>query len=166
MRIGKTVPEIHIYIEELQKNYQTFVVDVHFDDAFTSVHSSSNPFGEIKLKTKHKIDYRSGQLELERSVTVEGSSYLSDADVIDGRYIVTTCEESKMLYILDVNGRQLSSLKLRVCPWSIAVCAKSMFLCISERSWLHMYIRNAKKSFHYDSQRVENASKCMGYLCC
>lgn len=132
MRIGKTVPEIHIYIEELQKNYQTFVVDVHFDDAFTSVHSSSNPFGEIKLKTKHKIDYQSGQLELERSVTVEGSSYLSDADVIDGRYIVTTCEESKMLYSLDVNGRQLSSLKLRGCPWSIAVLQNQCF-CVSLR---------------------------------
>lgn len=35
MRIGKTVPKIHLYIDELQKEYQTFVVDVHFDDAIT-----------------------------------------------------------------------------------------------------------------------------------
>lgn len=132
MRIGKTVPKIHLYIDELQKEYQTFVVDVHFDDAITSIQSSSIPFGKIKLKTKNKIDYQSGQLELERSITVEGSSYLSDADIIDGRYIVTTCEESKMLYILDVNGKLLSSLKLRGCPWSIAVLQNQSF-CVSLR---------------------------------
>lgn len=146
IRIGKTVPEIHSYVDELQKEYQAFVLEVHFDNASKLFQSCSKTFGEIKLQTKKKIDYQSGQLELERSLTVEGSSYLSDADIIDGRYIVTTCEENKTIYILDVNGKQLSSLKLPGSPWSIAVLQAQSF-CVSLRDPGRICIFKMQKDF-------------------
>lgn len=95
--------------------------------------SSFHSFGEIKVQGKNEINYQSGQLVLERSITVDGAYRLTDVDVIDDRYIVTTCQETKMVHVLDKNGKQLSSLKLTGRPWGIAVLQNKTF-CVSLRN--------------------------------
>lgn len=70
-RIGKTVSEAHIDVDRLQKEYHTSTLDVHVDETVQAFHSSFNTFGEIKVKTNSKINYQSGQIVFEKSVTVE-----------------------------------------------------------------------------------------------
>nr|XP_034329855.1 E3 ubiquitin-protein ligase Midline-1-like [Crassostrea gigas] len=126
-RIGKTVSEAKTNFNKLQKGYQTSNLAVHIDETVQKFHSSFDTFGEIKVKGQNEVNYQSGQIVLEKSVIVEGSSCLTDVDVIDDRYLVTTCQIQKMVYILDENGKQLSSSKLTGTPWAVAVLENKTF---------------------------------------
>lgn len=129
-RIGKTVSEAQVGVIKLQKEYKTSTLDVHIDETVNKFHSSFDTFGKIKIKGQNEVNYQSGQLVLEKSITVKGSSRLTDVDVIDGRYIVTTCDRTKLVYILDENGIQLSSLNLNGTPWGIAALQNATF-CVT-----------------------------------
>lgn len=61
-------------------------------------------------------------------MTVKGSSRLTDVDIINDRYLVTTCDGTKLVYILDGNGKQLSSLNLNGTPCGIAALQNTNFL--------------------------------------
>lgn len=124
-RMEKVVPELHSVVEKLQQSNQTSALEVHIDEAVQTFYSSFKKYGEIKIR-------KLKQLVWERSVPVEGSSSLTDVEVIDGRYIVTTCQNAKMVYILDKNGNRLSSLGLPGSPWAIAALQNQSF-CISLR---------------------------------
>ncbi|XP_052705479.1 E3 ubiquitin-protein ligase Midline-1-like [Crassostrea angulata] len=131
-RIGKTVSEAKTDFNKLQKGYQTSDLEVHIDETVQKFHSSFDTFGEIKVKGQNKVNYQSGQLELEISVIVDGNTYLTDVDVIDECCIITTCQNKNMVYILDDKGKQLSSSKLTGTPCGIAALQNKIF-CVALR---------------------------------
>nr|XP_022336108.1 uncharacterized protein LOC111132575 [Crassostrea virginica] len=133
-QMEKRVSEIHTHTNELAKSYHTSVLDSRMDDTVKTFHSSFNTFGEIKIREKGSlIDYLSTKLVLESSLVVEGSSRLTDIDVLDDDIIVTTCQKSRMVYLLDMTGKQLSSFTLRGTPWGIAAIQKKTF-CVALRN--------------------------------
>ncbi|XP_022337744.2 uncharacterized protein LOC111133561 [Crassostrea virginica] len=132
-QMEKRVSEIHTRTNKLAKSYHTSVLDGHIDDTVKTFHSSFKTFGEIKIReNKPLIDYLSTKLVLERSLVVEGSSCLTDVDILDDDIIVTTCPTTKTLYLLDMTGKQLSSFKLKGNPWGIAAIQNKTF-CVTLR---------------------------------
>lgn len=130
-RIGKAVSECRVRMNNLKKNYQTPILDVQIDEAIQTIHSSFNAFGEIKVKKLYQLKLRLPVLE--RSLDVERSLCLTDVEVIDDRYMVTICQHNKMVYMLDENGTQLSSLALPGSPWAIA-SIQNKTLCVTLRN--------------------------------
>lgn len=117
-RMDKTVSKCHEKLDNLKENYQTPILDVKI------------AFGEINVKDIYQL-----KLSLpvfQRSLHVEGSLCLTDVDVIDDHYLVTTCLYNKKVFILDENGTQLSSLALSGTPWAIA-SIQYKTLCVTLR---------------------------------
>ena len=105
--------EIHTKTNKLAKSYHATVLDGRIDDTVKTFHSSFKTFGEIKLREKKPlIDYLSTKTVLQRSLVVEGSSCLTDVDVLDDDVIVTACHNTKMLYLLEMTGKLFSLFKL------------------------------------------------------
>ena len=95
-------------------------MDGRIDDTVKTFHSSFKTFGEIKLREKKPlIDYLSTKPVLERCLVVEGSTCLTDVDVLDDDVIVTACHNTKM-YLLEMTGKLFSSFMLKGNPWGIA----------------------------------------------
>ena len=136
-QIEKRVSEIHTHTNELAKSYHTSVLDGRIDDTVKTFHSSFKTFGEIKIRGKKPlIDYLSTKLVLETSLVVEGSSCLTDVDILDDDIIVTTSPTTKTLYLLDMTGKLLSSFKLKGIPWGIAAIQKKTFCVTFQNSGL------------------------------
>ena len=133
-QMEKGVSEIHTQTNKLAKSYHTSVLDGRIDDTVKTFQSSFKTFGKIKIREKKPlIDYLSTDIVLERSINVEGSSCLTDVDVLDDDIIVTTCQYSRMLYLLDMTGKQLSSFSLKGKPWGIAAIQNKTF-CVAMSS--------------------------------
>lgn len=130
-RISKTLSEGHVKIDNLKKNYQTPILDVQIDEAVQTMHSSFNAFGEIKVRKSYQLKLRLPVLD--SILQVHGSLCLTDVEVIDERYMVTICQHNKMVYMLDENGKQLSSLALSGSPWAIALI-QNRTLCVTLRN--------------------------------
>ncbi|XP_078311137.1 E3 ubiquitin-protein ligase Midline-1-like [Crassostrea virginica] len=132
-QMEKRVSEIYTQTNKLMKSYHTSVLDGRIDDTVKTFHSCFKTFGEIRLREKKPlIDYLSTKLVLERSLVVEGSSCLTDVDVLDDDIIVTTCQNSRMVYLLDMTGKLLSSFTLKGNPWGIAAIQNKTF-CVALR---------------------------------
>ena len=130
-QMEKRVSEIHTQTNKLKKSYYTPLLDGRIDDTVKTFHSSFNTFGEIKIREKKPfIDYLSTKLVLEKSLIVEESSSLTDVEVIDDEFIVTTCETQRTLYLLDMTGKLLSSFKLKGTPWGISAIQNKTF-CVA-----------------------------------
>ncbi|XP_062578322.1 uncharacterized protein LOC134240247 [Saccostrea cucullata] len=135
-KMEKDVSNIDLQIENLVKRYKTPVLDLNINEFGHNFHSSLNIFGEIKLKLKtNGVDYRSAKLVLEKSLDVQGSSCLTDVEVINGTYLVTACQNSKMVYFLDARSTLLASIPLPSTPWGIAALRKHIFqFCVAMRN--------------------------------
>ena len=130
-QMEERVTEIYTQTNKLTKSYHTPVFDGRIDNTVKTFHSTFKTFGKIEIKEKGRlVDYLSTDLVLERSFVVEGSSSLTDVDVIDDEFLVTTCEINRMLYLLDMTGKLLSSFTLRGIPWGITAMQNKTF-CVS-----------------------------------
>ncbi|XP_062614902.1 E3 ubiquitin-protein ligase TRIM33-like [Saccostrea cucullata] len=135
-KMEKEISDIDLRIKELMKSYKIPVLNLHLNEFGRSFHSSLNSLCEIEVKLKTTgIDYRSAKLVLEKSLNVQGSSCLTDIEVINGTHLVTTCQVSKMVYLLDADGTLLSSTPLPSTPWAIAPLRKHEFqFCVTTQN--------------------------------
>lgn len=119
-KMGKEVSDTEFLLNNLVKAYKTPTLDVYIDERVQHFHSSLKTFGEIKVNLKRNtIDYKSGKLVLEKSLSVTGSSSLTDVEVVHDSYIVAACQNSRTLYLLDASGSRQSSIKLSGMSWGI-----------------------------------------------
>ncbi|XP_062586243.1 transcription intermediary factor 1-beta-like [Saccostrea cucullata] len=134
-KMEKDISDIDLQIKVLVKSYNTPVLNLSVNEFEHNFQSSLNSLCEMTVKLKTiRVDYRSAKLMLEKSLNVQGSSCLTDIEIINGTHLITACQTQKMVYFLDARGALLASTQLPGTPGGIAALRNHQFqFCVAMR---------------------------------